>query len=105
QLEAVANGLQLLIAAVERSPAHLPVAIPIAPLLKADSGKARPRPVQPLRVIEGPAVDIAQRQVRQVELIRPPGCVFRCNLRRQMNGSPEKREFESIAMSISRMQI
>ncbi len=63
------DRLQILLAI---RPLHLPVAVPDSLQLQARACQSRARAIQPLGVIEVAAVQIAQREMRQVEIVHIP---------------------------------
>ena len=67
-------------------------------VVEADSSNARPGSVQPRVVVEAFGVDIAERQVRQVQIVRTPGrSVVACTA---VLCLPEKYQLETVAMAV-----
>src|SRR5215469_4682479 len=82
-------------------PLHLPVPVPHPPLFQACPGNPRPLPIEPLRVIKLAAIQIAQRQVRKIQIPRRP-----CSLRRiPVHPLAEKCQLESKPVPARRLKI
>src|SRR5580704_1900496 len=99
QFEAVIHRLQLLLVVL---PLNLPVAIPDTAIGLTDSCQPWSGSAGSLRVVELAAVQIAQGQVRQVEIAHVPGFRF-CDA--AVDALPEERELESEAVAIRRLHV
>src|SRR5271170_4266832 len=91
------DGLQLLIR-TRQHPPHLPVAVPVPALFLAHTGEAWAGAIQPLGVEELLALEIAQREVGQVNLIGlPNGRVAEGGLAggARVDGLPEECQLEA----------
>src|SRR4051812_36934795 len=73
---------------------NLPVAIPDDPRLLINAGNAGPRSVQALVVIEALPADIAQRQMRHIQIINVPWRIARF----ARCGLAEESQLEAIAV-------
>src|SRR5258707_12688804 len=76
------------------TPLRGPVSIPHAPLLEACASHARTGPIQPLIGIEAFAIDIGERQVRQVGVVDAPRRAVLDWLAAQL-ARPEENQLES----------
>ena len=88
QLKALIDSFQLLVAAV---PLNLPIAIPDATEGFAHRGDARAGSIGAFGVIKLPAIQITQREMREVKILHLPGS----NLSGiAADGLPEESQFE-----------
>ncbi len=99
QLKALIDRFQLLVAAV---PLNLPIAIPDAAEGFFHPGDAWAGTIGSFRVIKLPAIEIAQREMSEVEILHLPG---RDLLGIAADGLPEESQFESKPPAVSRFQI
>ena len=99
QLKALTDRFQLLVAAV---PLSLPIAIPNATERFTRGGDAGSGSIDAFQVIELPAIQVAQRQMREVEIPHLPDGVPRGIA---ADGLPEEGQFESEAVAVKRFQI
>src|SRR5208282_1709432 len=99
QLKLLVDSLQPLI---RTFPQNLPVAVPDAAAGLADAGNSRTGTIHSFRVIKLLAIQIAEGEMCQVNVLDVP----RCSLRRiTAYRLAEKRQFESVAMAVRRFQI
>jgi hypothetical protein len=99
QLKVLIDRFQFLVAAV---PLDLPIAVPDAAEGFARGGDARAGSIGAFRVIKVPSIQIAQSEMREVEIPHVPGGVPDGIA---TNGLPEESQFESEPPAISRFQI
>src|ERR1700729_2901840 len=99
QLELPVDGLQLLIRAF---PLDLPVAIPNAGTGCAHAGDAGASAIASFRVIELLAIQIAQCQMGEVDILHVPGGGF-CGT--AADRLAEKSQFESVVTAVCGFQI
>src|SRR5712692_11715721 len=88
QSKARIDRVQLLVAA---APLNLPIAIPDAAEGFAHRGDARAGSIGAFRVIKLPAIQIAQREMREVEILHVPGGGLRGIA---ADSLPEESQFE-----------
>src|ERR1700693_3057222 len=99
QLKSLVDCLQLLRALF---PNNLPVAIPNAPAGFINTRNSRSGSVRSFGVVKLATVQIAQRQMREIDIFHVPG---RCFCEIAAYGLPEKCQFESEVAPIVRFQI
>src|SRR5437016_3421232 len=86
------------------APLRGPVSIPYAPLLETCASHARSGPIQPLVGVEVFAIDIGERQVRQVRVVDAPRGTVLDRLAAAL-ALPEEHQLESEALSIGGAQV
>src|SRR5579871_957739 len=84
------------------APLRLPIAVPHLLRLQTRTSDSRSGSVQPLCVIEPLAIDVAQRKMRQIDVVNIP---VASSFRIAIHALPEERQLKTKAMPIGGFQI